>query len=100
MTGSAPLVRDEHGAILGVDWRRTPLAVAGVAVPGAVPARAVMPGDTLRWNGEDVLVLTRRANGAPGMIYLGVRTASGAEIVLERRLSEVMDVIGVGAFDV
>lgn len=94
---TAPLVRTPDGAILGIDFRRTDLSP--IQVPGRVAAQHVMLGDTIRFQGDDVVVHTKRAHGEPGVVYIGVRNASGAELVLERRASETVDVVAVGAFD-
>lgn len=94
------MVRTEDGAILGPDYRRIPgFTRPETSVPGMVCADAVMPGDTIRLAGHDVLVLTRRAHGSPDRIYIGARTAGDAEIVHEFRTSERVRVVAVGAFD-
>ncbi|MEV4735528.1 MULTISPECIES: hypothetical protein [unclassified Microbacterium] len=88
---SVPLVRTQHGAILGVDWR----AEKG-AVPGPVPATEVMPGDGIRL-----------ANAAPTVLWVEhvqvvrvcVRTAGGAEIVIERAPGDLVDVVEIGRFE-
>lgn len=82
---------------MGVDWRRSEHST--VTVPGLVRADEVMPGDTIRLGQEDVLVLTVRGYGQPGCVYLMTRTAGGAEVVHERRESERVHVVEVGAFD-
>lgn len=57
---AAPLVRNEHGAILGIDWRRVPgMADDTIHVPGPIPAWAVMPGDRVGLDGEIVTVLAQ-----------------------------------------
>lgn len=95
-----PLVRTEDGAILGPDYRRIPGFVKpGNEVPGVVPASTIEPGDTVRLAGHDVLVITTRAHGIPGYVYIGTRNEHGAEIVHEFRESERVRVVGVGAFD-
>jgi hypothetical protein len=100
VTVSVPLVRTEDGAILGADYRRIPgMAKLDTVVPGFIPAKAVAPGDTLRFNGEDVLVITTRSHGRPGTVYVGTRTAGGAEIVYELRDTERVHVVAAGAFD-
>lgn len=93
-----PMVRTPDGAVLGVDYRRTDLSP--VTVPGVVKAQHVYQGDTVRLGGAEVVVVSRRRNGAPGVVYLGVRTAGGAEVVHELRDSERVHVVAVGAFDV
>lgn len=98
VTDQAPLVRNEHGAILGIDWRRVPGA-ADAVVPGMIPAKHVMPGDTVRMFGVDVVVATTRAHGIPGHVYIGILTAGGASVVHELLASEPVRVVGVGAFD-
>jgi len=96
-TQETPLVRDRSGAILGIDFRRTDLSP--VVVPGRVRAQHVMPGDTVRLAGADVVVVTKRAHGTPGVVYVGVVSAGGAEVVHELRQSEPVEVVAVGAFD-
>lgn len=99
-TDQAPLVRDQRGAVLGVDWRRVPGMVSeGLAVPGTVPAKHVMPGDTIRMHGVDVVVATTRAHGIPGHVYLGILSAGGASVVHELLASEPVRVVAAGAFD-
>ncbi|MBN9210751.1 MAG: hypothetical protein J0I95_04450 [Microbacterium sp.] len=100
MLVGTPLVRTEDGAILGPDYRRIPGFVKpGFEVPGVVPASSVEPGDTVRLAGQDLLVLTTRANGVPGHVYVEVRNGQGAEVVHEFRDSERVRVVAVGAFD-
>lgn len=95
-----PLVRTEDGAILGPDYRRIPgFAKLDAVVPGRVAASAVMPGDTVRIDGADVLVITTRGHGRPDTVYIGTRTEQAAEIVYEFRTSERVHVVAVGAFD-
>jgi hypothetical protein len=100
-TDQAPLVRNQHGVILGVDWRRVPgMAREGVVVPGAVPAWSVMPGDRIRHGRDLVTVLIARPSVLVGVVHLTVRTNEGAEMVLERHRDDRLDVVEVGAFDV
>lgn len=96
MSKPTPLVRNQHGAVLGVDWRQTELS--DVQVPGLVPASAVMPGDTVAIAGVSGVVLSNRKHGTPGCVYVVVRTAGGAEIVHELRTVERVRVLAVGAF--
>ncbi len=99
-TDQAPLVRNRHGAILGVDWRRVPgMAGEGLAVPGTVPAYAVMPGDRIRLDGDLVTVLSVRPSRVD-VLHLVVLTDAGAEVVLERSRGDRVEVVEVGAFDV
>lgn len=91
----APMVRNEHGAILGVDYRRTDLSP--VQVPGRVAVEAVMPGDTVRF-GRDALVVLSKASHGPVM-HLRTRTVGGAEVVAEFAAGSYVEVTAVGAFD-
>ncbi|MFT4281221.1 hypothetical protein [Microbacterium sp.] len=92
-----PLVRNRYGAILGVDYRRTELAPIGVQVPGRIPARAVMPGDTIEVDGARYVVqATRDDNGGRRLI---TESEAGAPVVFERRGEDVVHVVEVGAFD-
>ena len=95
---SARLVRNADGAIVGVDWRRVE-GMTDVKVPGRVPARLVMVGDTILVGDERMVVVTTRANGVPGKVYVGVRTPGGAEVVHELAASEQVRVVAVGAFE-
>jgi hypothetical protein len=80
----APLIRDENGAILGVDWRRVPgMTKDGLTVPGLIPAWAVMPGDRAIFDGQVVTVVAVR-HAFAGALGIIVRTDDGAEIVHER----------------
>lgn len=95
-----PLVRTEGGATLGPDYRRIPgFAKPDAVVPGHVVASAVMPGDTIRVFGHDLLVLTQRAHGRPETVYVGTRSIHGVEDVHEFRANERVHVVAVGAFD-
>jgi hypothetical protein len=95
-TANVPLVRNEHGAVLGVDFRRTELAK--VQAPGRMLARHVMPGDTILAAGQEVVVHTLRPVVGDGR-YVLARTAGGCEIVLELAGTDMVDVVAVGAFD-
>jgi hypothetical protein len=95
-----PLVRTEDGSILGPDYRRIPgFARPETNVPGVVAASFVMPGDTVRLAGQDLLVVTTREHGRPDTVYIGIRNQHGAEIVHEFRSTERVHVTAVGAFD-
>jgi len=91
-----PVVRDEHGAILGADYRQTELAPEGVRVPGRVPARVVFPGDRVTIAGIEAVV--RRVHKGD-VVRLITRTDKGGQIVFERRPDEIVHVSGVGAFE-
>lgn len=96
----APLVRDQHGANLGVDWRRVPGMVAeGLAVPGRVPAHAVMPGDRVLVDGSIVTVIAARSSRFVDVLHLVVVSDAGAEVVHERSRADRIEVVEVGAFD-
>lgn len=96
MTGE-PLVRNRHGAVLGIDYRRTELAPVGVRVPGRIPARAVMPGDTVQIDGGRYVVqATRDDDGGRRLV---TESVEGAPVVFERRGEDVVHVVEVGAFD-
>lgn len=98
---SAPLVRNQHGAILGIDWRRVP-GMGLASVPGRIQARDLMPGDTIRVGRDDMVVLRGSAAagwGGTPLMHLIVRTPGGAEIVHEVDVEQLVDVVAVGAFD-
>lgn len=92
---NAPMVRNEHGAILGVDYRRTELSP--VQVPGRISVETVMPGDTVRFGRDARVVLSKAAHGP--VMHLRSRTAGGAEIVEEFAAGSYVEVTAVGAFD-
>lgn len=92
---SAPLVRDEHGAILGIDWRRTPAGKH--QVPGPVPAEFVQPGDGIVVEGVPVTVYMRLV--VLGVVHIFTRTAAGGELTIERDPGETVQVVSAGAFD-
>ncbi|MGX5770798.1 hypothetical protein ACWKWN_08610 [Microbacterium trichothecenolyticum] len=99
-TDQAPLVRDRHGAILGVDWRRVPgMAAAGVVVPGAVPVSAVEPGDVVQVRGLRGTVQAKpRESRMPGVMHLTVQTVAGCEVVLEMHRDDLVHVVEAGVF--
>jgi hypothetical protein len=100
MSVGTPMVRTESGSILGPDYRRIPgFARPETNVPGPVPASAVMPGDTVRLYGQDVLVLSSVAEGTPRMVRIVTRNEHGAETVHEFADAERVRVVAVGAFD-
>lgn len=92
MTVQAPLVRTEHGAILGVDWRRE----RGL-VPGQIEAKNVVTGDTLVAQGTRVVVFRTGRHNDNAVIQ--ARSAGGAEVVIVRPLEQLVRVVAVGAFD-
>ena len=94
-TTETPMVRNEHGAVLGIDWRRTDLSP--ITVPGRVAVEVVMPGDTVRFHRVLRVVLSKRAHG--GRVFLRTRTEEGAEIVHEFTAGSYVEVTAVGAFD-
>ncbi|QYF98486.1 hypothetical protein [Microbacterium sp. PAMC21962] len=91
----APMVRNEHRAILGVDYRRTDMSP--VTVPGWIAVEAVMPGDTVRFGRDELVVLSKLSRGA--VMHLRARTTGGAEIVHEHAAGSYVEVTAVGAFD-
>lgn len=93
---SAPLVRDEHGAILGVDWRRIE-GVTGAKVPGFVESVYVMPGDRVMCQGSPVTV--HRTVTQTHVVRLVCKSDGGAPVVLELGLFDLVHVVEVGAFD-
>ena len=94
------VVRTEDGAILGPDYRRMGLVRAEYTVPGRIPADGVQPGDTIRAEGLDLVVLKAWRDRLPGShVRLVTRARLGTEIVLERDPRERVEVVGVGAFD-
>lgn len=90
-----PLVRDQHGATLGIDWRRTEMSP--IEVPGRVAVEVVMPGDSVRVGRVSHVVLSKRAAGP--VMHLVMRTAEGAPIVQEYAAGSYVEVTAVGAFD-
>lgn len=95
---SRPMVRNEHGAILGIDWRRIP-EMGMTSVPGVIDVRDVMPGDGVKLGGEVVTVLSVRGSRSASALHVITRTAGGAEIVHEAVIGERIEVVSVGAFD-
>ena len=95
---SRPMVRNEHGAILGIDWRQVP-GMGLESVPGRIDVRNVMPGDTVHLDGQDVVVHRVEGPRSASAMHLITRTAGGAEIVHEAVIGERVDVVAVGAFD-
>ena len=93
-----PVVRNPAGAVLGVDWRQVP-GMGLVTVPGPVLARDVAPGDTIRLDGQDVVVHTVHGSRSAAVLHLVTRTAHGAEIVHEALVAEPLEVVAVGAFE-
>lgn len=97
---SVAVVRDEHGAILGIDFRQSPLADPSVKVPGRIPVHAVMPGDRVQMDGQAVTVLRIRGGAVPAdRVHIITRTDDGAEVVFERAPHVQVDVVAVGVFD-
>lgn len=94
-TEQVPLIRNEHGAVLGADWRRTELSP--IKVPGRIAARAVMPGDTIEVGGERYVVLSKP--NSDEAVILMTRSLADAPVVFERRGEDVVYVVAVGAFD-
>lgn len=92
------MVRNEHGAILGVDWRQVP-GMGLETVPGRIDVRNVMPGDTVRLDGQDVIVIVVEGQRSASALHVITRTDRGAEIVHEAVVGEQIDVVAVGAFD-
>ncbi|MFF2631994.1 hypothetical protein ACFVR6_03835 [Microbacterium sp. NPDC058021] len=91
-----PVVRNEHGAILGIDFRRTGLVPIGLRVPGQVPARVVFPGDRVSIAGVEAVVHQVQKGD---VVRLFTRTDKGGQIVFERAAGELVHVSGVGAFE-
>lgn len=95
---SRPMVRNEHGAILGIDWRRVP-GSAMCTVPGVIDVRDVMPGDGVLLDGQVVTVLRVAGERSASALHIVTRTPAGAEIVHEAVIGERVEVVSVGAFD-
>lgn len=93
-----PVIRNPKGAILGVDWRQVP-GMGLTSVPGRVAALDVMPGDTVRLGGQDLIVHTVHGTRAADVLHLVTKTQGGAEIVHEAVVGELIDVVAVGAFE-
>lgn len=94
---SAPVVRNEHGAVLGIDWRRVP-GMGMSEVPGVIDVRDVMPGDGLEFNGQVVTVLKVVGDRSASVLHIITRTAGGGEIVHEVVVGDRVHVVSVGAF--
>ena len=94
----APLVRNEHGAVLGVDWRRVP-GLGLCDVPGRIDVRNVMPGDRVALADGQATVLRVSGSRSAAVMHLITRTDGGAEIVHEAVVGEEIDVVAVGVFD-
>ena len=92
-----PMVRNEHGAILGIDWRQVP-GMGLESVPGRIDVRNVMPGDTVHLDGQDVVVHKVEGPRSAHALHLITRTAGGAQVVHEAVIGEQVDVVAVGAF--
>lgn len=95
---STPLVRNEHGAVLGIDWRRVPGTALG-PVPGRIDVRDVMPGDRVELGGDVVTVLKIVGQRSARALHVITRTDNGAEVVHEAVIGEQVDVVEVGVFD-
>jgi hypothetical protein len=95
---STPFVRNERGAILGIDWRRVP-GTALSPVPGRIDVRDLMPGDGVELGGQVVTVLKVVGERSASALHIITRTARGAEIVHEAVIGEQVNVVSVGAFD-
>lgn len=96
---STPLVYGEHGEVLGLDYRQSPMAAPEMRVPGVIPVAGVLPGDGVRAFGQVVTVLRIRGGAvptAPG--HLICRTAGGGELALEVRPMDKVEVVSMGAF--
>lgn len=96
-SGNIPLVRNEHGAPCGIDWRQVP-DMGLEPVPGRIDVRNVMPGDTVRLDGQDLVVHKVSGPRSAAAMHLITRTDAGAEIVHEAVIGERIDVVAVGAF--
>lgn len=93
-----PMVYNQDGARLGIDWRRVP-GMGLCTVPGVIDVRDVMPGDTVELGGEDVVVLRVEGPRSARALHVITRTAGGAEVVHEAVIGERVNVIAVGAFE-
>lgn len=91
------MVRNEHGAALGIDWRQVD-GMGLETVPGRIDVRNVMPGDTVHLNGQDVVVHHVKGHRSAAALHLITRTAGGAPIVHEAVSGEMVEVVAVGAF--
>ncbi|AXA95424.1 hypothetical protein [Microbacterium sp. PM5] len=95
MNVHVPLVRDEHGAILGIDYRRSDLSP--ITAPGTLAVESVMPGDTIRVGRAEEVVLSKAGHVGS----MGVRCRTGAGVVVEHEYvsGTYLEVTAVGAFD-
>jgi hypothetical protein len=96
---AAPLVYGSHGEVLGVDYRRTALVPDELRVPGIVPARAVMPGDTVLVRGGERRVVVRveaLAESASRRLHL---LDSEDRPVVELLDAQMVSVVEVGFFE-
>lgn len=95
---SRPMVRNPQGAVLGVDWRQVP-GMGLASVPGRIPVVDVFPGDTVRLDGQDVVVHKVIGSRSAAVLHLVTRTVGGCEIVHEAVVGELIRVVAVGAFE-
>lgn len=98
---STPLVYGEHGEVLGIDYRQSPLAAPEMRVPGRIPITGVLPGDRVRVNtaGDTVTVLRVRGGDLPAdMLHVICRTEQGAEVAFELAPFAHVEVVSMGAF--
>lgn len=93
-----PVVRNPRGAALGVDWRQVP-GMGLASVPGRILTHDVQPGDTVRLDGQDVVVHKVIGSKSAAVLHLVTRTVGGAEILHEAVVGEEIDVVAVGAFE-
>lgn len=98
MSTRYPVVRNPQGAVLGTDWRQVP-GMGLVSVPGRISVHDVQPGDTIRLDGQDVVVHKVIGHRSAAVLHLVTRTAGGAEVVHEAVVGQHIDVVAVGAFE-
>lgn len=79
----------------GVAWSQahTDGRVLAGLIPGPVEARMLQVGDRVRVVHGEATVISKRAHGRPGSVYIGTRTDGGAEVVHEFRTTERVHVI-------
>lgn len=95
---SHAVVRNESGAVLGIDWRRVPGST--LTVPGMVPAWAVMPGDSAWLAGTVVTVAeSGAADDRKSRVRFRVLFEDGTSALVVVPWEARVQVIGVGGFD-
>ncbi|GAA4762353.1 hypothetical protein [Microbacterium gilvum] len=74
----------------GVEWAEVR------TIPGAVPAGRLVPGDVVEAEEQQLAVVAVRTDR--DVVRLITWTQGGAEVVLERGIDQLVDVVETGAF--